>query len=137
VFVDATGGYGVGVVDALRNMNRECVEIYFNGKALDQRYFNKRSEMYFLLAKWVRAGGCLPNDEILRDELLAITYSYQGDKFRLCDKDDVKEEIGRSPDRADAAALTFAMPVVRRPRIPGIGRASSTAEKRLGHNPYA
>ncbi len=109
--VDATGGYGTGVVDALRTMNRSCIEVYFSGKAADPRYFNKRSEMFFLFAKWVKAGGCLPKDKFLREELLAVTYSFQGDKFRICEKDDIKEEIGRSPDAADACACTFAVPV--------------------------
>ena len=90
--------------------------------------------MFFELAKWVRSGGCLPNDPVLREELLALTYSFQGDKFRLDSKDDIKDVLGHSPDRADAVALTFAMPVARRPRIPGIlqGKAS-----RIDHNPYA
>ncbi len=112
VFVDATGGYGAGVVDAFRNMNRTCIEVYFSGKADDLRYFNKRSEMFFLLSKWVKSGGQLPFDEMLLDEMCAITYTFTGDKFRICSKDDIKEEIGRSPDRADAVALTFAFPVV-------------------------
>jgi len=135
VFVDATGGYGVGVVDSLRQTNHECIEVYFSGKALDSQYFNKRSEMYFLLAKWVKAGGALPNDPVLREELLAMTYSFQGDKFRLADKDDIKEELGRSPDRADAIALTFAMPVVRRPRLPGVLQGNQNT--RINHDPYA
>jgi hypothetical protein len=136
VFVDATGGYGSGVIDSLRNTNRDCIEVYFSGKALDSQYFNKRSEIYFLLAKWVRAGGALPNDEILKEELLAMTYTFQGDKFRLDSKDDIKEVLGRSPDRADAAALTFAMPVARRPRIPGILQGPDSSD-RMQHNPFA
>lgn len=114
VFVDATGGYGVGVVDAMRQTGRDPIEVYFNGKATDQRYFNKRSEMYFDMAKWIKGGGSLPNDPELAEELCAATYSFQGDKFRLDDKDTIKEEIGRSPDKADALALTFAAPVVKR-----------------------
>ena len=110
-FVDATGGYGVGVIDALRQTNNNCIEVYFSGKATDPRYFNKRSEMWFEMAKWIRDGGALPNDPELHEELIAATYTFQGDKFRLCDKDDIKEQIGRSPDKADALALTFAFPV--------------------------
>lgn len=110
-FVDATGGYGVGVIDALRQTNRTPIEVYFSGKATDPRYFNKRSEMWFEMAKWIKSGGALPNDPELAEELAAATYTFQGDKFRLCDKDDIKELIGRSPDKADALALTFAFPV--------------------------
>lgn len=110
-FVDATGGYGVGVIDALRQTNNNCIEVYFSGKATDPRYFNKRSEMWFEMAKWIKDGGALPNDPELHEELIAATYTFQGDKFRLCDKDDIKDQIGRSPDKADALALTFAFPV--------------------------
>ena len=109
--IDATGGYGVGVVDALRHMNRICIEVYFSGAASDPRFFNKRSEMYFLFAKWVKSGGCLPNDPKLRDEMLAITYTYKGDKLRICDKEEIRSELGFSPDGADAVACTFAVPI--------------------------
>jgi hypothetical protein len=130
VFVDSTGGYGVGVVDALRQVGRDPIEVYFSGKSNDPRYFNKRSEMYFEMAKWIKAGGALPDDKELAEELCAATYSYQGDKFRLDDKDDIKKTIGRSPDIADALALTFAQPVVKKPLF---GRAGIKARD---YNPY-
>ena len=109
--VDSTGGYGAGVVDGLRQMGYNPIEVYFSGKADDARYFNKRSEMAFLFLKWVQRGGCLPYDAQLREEMLAQTYSYSGDKFRLCEKEEVREEIGRSPDAFDACATTFAAPI--------------------------
>lgn len=132
-FVDATGGWGTGVIDAMRLTNHDPVEVYFNGKATDSRYFNKRSEMYFELAKWVKAGGALPRDQELKEELLAITYRFQGDKFRLDEKDDVKELIGRSPDKADAVALTFAYPVVKKSPLAGI----PGYQRRKEYDPYA
>jgi hypothetical protein len=116
-FVDATGGYGVGVVDAMRQTGRDPIEVYFSGKANDPRYFNKRSEMYFELSKWIKSGGSLPKDQELAEELCATTYTFQGDKFRLDDKDSIKETLGRSPDKADALALTFAQPVIKRTSI--------------------
>lgn len=132
VLVDASGGYGAGVIDSLRRINRECVEVYFSGKADDPRYFNKRAEMFFELAKWVRDGGALPDDDELAEELCAFTYTFVGDKFRLDDKEDVREAIGRSPDKADAVALTFAYPVAKRPEIlPGAGRGNP-----MTYDPY-
>lgn len=132
-FVDATGGYGVGVIDAMRQTNHDPIEVYFNGKATDNRYFNKRSEMYFELAKWVRAGGSLPNDPELKEELCAALYVFQGDKFRLVEKDDIKELIGRSPDRSDAVALTFAFPVQRRHPLAALGVRPPSARD---YNPF-
>jgi hypothetical protein len=112
VHIDASGGYGVGVVDALRSVNRKCTEVYFGGKATDPRFFDKRSEMAWELAAWIKDKGWLPRDNNLREELLALTVTFERDRFRLCSKDDIKDEIGRSPDRADACMLTFAYPVV-------------------------
>ena len=129
-FVDATGGYGVGVVDALRQVGRDPIEVYFSGKAMDPRYFNKRSEMWFEMAKWVKAGGALPDDKELHEELAAATYTFQGDKFRLCDKDDIKEAIGRSPDKADALALTFAFPVAKRTPLQNAANGTHVGKRR-------
>lgn len=134
VFVDATGGYGVGVVDALRQVKRDPVEVYFSGKATDPRYFNKRSEMYFELAHWIKSGGCLPDDNELAEELCAATYSFQGDKFRLDPKDTVKEILGRSPDKADALALTFAFPVMKRTELDMLRAKTRRNEP---YDPYA
>jgi hypothetical protein len=129
-FIDATGGYGVGVVDKLRELGRTCTEVYFSGKATDPRYFNKRSEMIFEMSKWIKSGGSLPKDPFLREELCAYTYEFSGDKFRVCDKDIIKDEIGRSPDRSDAIALTFAFPALKRlDASPFAGRGVASARK--------
>lgn len=113
-FVDETGGYGAGVVDAMRQLGHDVVGVQFSGRPSDYRYFNKRSEMHFEMAEWVKSGGALPDDPELKEELCAITYVYQGDKFRIVDKGIIKDKIGRSPDKADALALTFAFPVAKR-----------------------
>ena len=133
-FVDESGGYGAGVVDALRQIGKDPIGVQFGGKALDNRYFNKRSEMYFELAKWVKSGGNLPDDKELKEELCATTYTFQGDKFRLCDKDDIKSAIGRSPDKADGLALTFAFPVT--PKSPFSSAGSSRAQSMRAYDPY-
>lgn len=116
MFVDETGGYGAGVVDAMRQLGYDVIGIQFNGKASDYRYFNKRSEMLFEMCKWIKEGGALPLDRELKEELCALTYVFQGDKFRVVEKEIIKDQIGRSPDKADALALTFAYPVAKRTR---------------------
>jgi hypothetical protein len=106
--VDGTGGYGSGVVDSLIQVGHAPLEIHFNGKATDSRYFNKRSEMWFLMAEWVKRGGSLPPDvEGLKDELCAPTYTFKNGKFYLEAKDQIKDRLKFSPDIADALALTF------------------------------
>jgi hypothetical protein len=134
-FIDESGGYGAGVIDAMRQLGHAVIGVQFGGKASDYRYFNKRSEMYFEMAQWVKAGGALPPDRELKEELCATTYVFQGDKFRIVDKDIIKAQIGRSPDRADALALTFAMPVMPKPKHALPGRAHSTS--RRDYDPFA
>lgn len=134
VFVDETGGYGAGVIDALRQTKFNPIGVHFSGKPIDARYFNKRSEMWFEMVNWIKAGGALPDDPELAEELCAATYTFQGDKFRLCDKDDIKELIGRSPDKADALALTFAYPVA--PMTRSMMPRRSDNARRSDYNPY-
>ena len=110
-FIDNTGGWGAGWVDQLQAMHYEVRGVPFAGKADSPRYFNKRSEIHFKLAEWVKAGGCLPNDPVLAQELTAHTFSFRGDKLWVLEKELVRQALGRSPDRADACALTFAYEV--------------------------
>lgn len=111
-FVDNSGGFGAGWIDQLRAIGKSPIGIQFAGKPVDPRYVNKRAEMWFLMAEWIKGGGCLPTDltEIVA-ELTTPTYFFKGDRFQLEDKDQIKERLGRSPDLADALALTFASPV--------------------------
>lgn len=109
-FVDGTGGYGSGVIDFLYQAGHTPLEVHFSGKAIDSRYFNKRSEMWFGMAEWVKRGGALPNAPGLQRELTAPTYTFQNGKFRVEEKDQIKKRLQFSPDMADALGLTFALP---------------------------
>lgn len=110
--IDDTGGWAAGVVDLLNRTKYHLIPVNFSStKTMDERYFNRRSEMYFLLQDWVKSGGALPNIPELVEELTCQTYWYEKGKFRLEDKDIIKTTIGRSPDLADALAATFALPM--------------------------
>ena len=113
-FIDNTGGFGASWADQLEVLNRNPIRIHFNETAHDRRYANRRSEMYFLMAEWVKKGGCLPNCPELVAELTQTTYTFKGDALLLEPKKIIKAKIGRSPDHADALALTFADPVAPR-----------------------
>lgn len=114
-FVDGTGGYGAGVVDSLIQSGETPQEINFAGKAADPRFYNRRAEMWFRMAEWVKRGGALPRNPTLKKELTAVTYSFKKGKFLLEPKDKIKDRLGFSPDMADALALTFAIPESPRP----------------------
>jgi hypothetical protein len=109
-FVDGTGGYGAGVVDSLLQAGHTPQEINFSGAAADPRFYNKRSEIWMLMADWVKRGGSIPDDAQLAKELCTPTYYFQNGRLRLEEKDQIVKRLGFSPDKADALALTFAMP---------------------------
>lgn len=109
-FIDDTGGYGSSVIDSLLQAKRTPIPVNFSSKAADPRYFNKRAEMWFLMAEWVKRGGSLPNIPQLSRELTAPTYTFHNGKFRLEEKDQIKTRLKFSPDMADALACTFFIP---------------------------
>ena len=110
VFVD-TIGVGAGVYDKLKQMGvRGCFEANVSMKAEEVKvYQNKRAEMYFNLKKFIESGGKIPNDKELKEELLALRYFFNATsgKIQLIGKDDLKEILGRSPDKSDSVALHF------------------------------
>lgn len=108
--VDDTGGYGASAIDSMNLAGLPVSPVNFSGKATDPRYFNKRSEMWFKMAQWIRAGGALPKEPDLVRELTAPTYTLDKGRLRLEEKEQIKKRLGFSPDKADALALTFAVP---------------------------
>jgi phage terminase large subunit len=107
--IDDTGGWGAGVIDQARLGGINLLPINFSGKADDPRYYNKRSEMIFRASEWVKAGGCLPEVPGLVSEAVAPTYWFDNGKLRVTEKDQIKKELGKSPDYWDAFCLTFAL----------------------------
>ncbi len=109
VIVDGTGGWGSGVIDALEQSRRHPFDCQFAGEANDStKFFNKRAEIWWLMAEWVKKGGALPLVQELVGELTTPTYSFRGDRILIEPKEDVKRRLKRSPDYADALAVTFA-----------------------------
>ena len=109
IFVD-TIGIGAGVYDRLDELGLRTIEANASMKADENdTYYNKRAEMYFNLRDWIRKGGILPDDADLKEELLAIRYIFNktNGKIMIQPKDEIKELIGRSPDKSDSVALHF------------------------------
>jgi hypothetical protein len=68
--------------------------------------------MWDKMREWIEGGGSIPNDPELKSELASPTYSFDtGGRMMLEKKEKLKERGLRSPDLADALALTFAAPV--------------------------
>lgn len=109
-FVDDTFAWGNGVIDNLHAAKIPHHRVDYAAKALDPRYANRRAEFWIQMAEWVKRGGVLPNIPEMVAELTTPTYYFQGGKFQLEDKKQIKARLGRSPDLADALAQTFAIP---------------------------
>jgi hypothetical protein len=134
IFVDG-GGVGGGVVDRLRQLGFDCVEVQFGGKADDPRkYANKRAEMWDRLREWL-AIGAIGADERLATDLTGVEYGFtNGDQIILERKERMRERGLASPDDADALALTFAhqVPV----ELPADAPRPARRVRGRDYNPY-
>ena len=113
VFVDI-GGVGAGVYDILkdRGLGEVVKAVNFGERALlSERYANRRAEMWDNLHDWLISEPqvALFYDEDLLTDLCCVNKKYdRRGRLLLEEKDEIKKRLGRSPDKADALALTFA-----------------------------
>lgn len=108
--IDNSGGWAAGVIDQCKLGRLTLYPVDSSAPAVDTRYFNRRSEVKFLSAEWIKSGGWLPNVPELVREFTAETYWFEGGKLRVEGKDLVKKRLGFSPDLKDAFDYTFALP---------------------------
>lgn len=133
VFVDA--GYGTGIVSAGRTMGREWTLVWFGSESSDIGCLNKRAQMWKEARDWLKAGGAIPKDTVLYNDLIGPETVPRADgKIQLESKKDMKSRGLPSPGRGDALALSFAFPVTKRTRndLPGVNKAD-----RRAYDPYA
>jgi len=114
IIIDGTGGFGAGTIDALNAMGIPSLDCQFAGKADNPKFFNKRAQILWDAAQWVKSGGVLAPDERLKKQMTTLTYSYKGDKIIMEPKDIFKNRIGHSPDEFDSLGISFAFPVAKR-----------------------
>jgi len=114
-------GLGYGTVDRLRELGYGNIVtgVHFGSGALESDvYQNKRVEMYDHMKRWFMEGGVsIPDDDEFVSDILAIPPFEQTTGrgvLSLTAKEKIIEEYGKSPDHADALALTFAFPVNRK-----------------------
>jgi phage terminase large subunit len=108
-----TIGIGAGVADALRGwITEEGVvrDVNASLRMEDGKNYNLRAAMWDAMKDWIAAGCSLPNDQDMRADLTGLRYGFRQGLLLLESKDDAKKRGMKSPDRADALALTFAIP---------------------------
>ena len=139
LFMDI-GASGAGVYDILidRGYSSQLKGIFFGAKAINQdRYINKRAEMWDTVLTFLsqELPVYLPSDEVLFEDLTAVNKKYDPlGRLQLESKEDIKKRLGRSPDKADALALTFAEPVKETGQTHVFGAGQDTFEGLFGCN---
>lgn len=111
-FIDGVG-VGGGVVDRLRQMNRTVIDVNNGATAIDDKQFaNVRAETWSKGRDWIKAGGCLPDDDELTSDLTGPEYHFNArQQLAIERKEDMKRRGLASPDAGDALMLTFAAPL--------------------------
>jgi hypothetical protein len=106
-------GMGAGMVDRLRQLGFQVMDVNGGNSSINPRFLNKRAEMYWEMKEYIELGECeLPPDKELKDHLTVTEYDFTDKgRIRLARKEDIVQEYGFSPDKADALSLTFAYPV--------------------------
>ena len=118
-------GIGSSALDFLTGLNLNVLAV--NGseasaaitKAGSLRYRNKRAEMYWRLREALDPTSpdpiALPPDQELLGDLTAVRYKVvtmgKAAAIQMRSKDEIREMLGRSPDKGDAVAMTFAVGV--------------------------
>lgn len=139
IFVDLGGPSGHGVQSRLKQLGFPAIGVDFGSPpvwsdATAPVFRNRRAEMGWRCSQWVKSIGSLPDDQLLRGELLEPIFfqSLTGPSvYQFEKKEAVKARLNRSPDRADALWLTFAAPVVRRLQETGEIAAQTQGERKF------
>jgi len=120
--VDGTG-VGSSVAPAMSRMGRNdpdpavCVSVKIAGKPSKHitsemgEFKSLYDQLWWALREWIRAdpNAMLPNDRMLLQELRIPMYQVKptDGKIWVTRKDEMRDALRRSPDRADALCLTF------------------------------
>ena len=110
ILVDVIG-LGSGVVDRLAEQNLPVRGVNVaEAPATKKNYLNLRAELWFAIKDWLAQRDCrLPENDELASELAAPQYKYTSSgKIKIESKDEMRKRGIKSPDKADALALTMA-----------------------------
>lgn len=107
--IDETG-LGSGLVDRLKEQGiRGVIGVNAASKAYDDdRYLNRRAELFWALRDNIKTLSIPYRYHDKFQELASIRYKFSSNgRIQIESKADIKGRLGRSPDHADALALSF------------------------------
>ena len=110
VFIsDSIGNSVADIVSQLLGKNERGVKVIkfkSSEKAQDPSYFNRRDEVYHRASTMMKSGQVQVDDDYtLRKQLNATKYKKDNGRLYISSKEEIKEIIGNSPDRADSWVL--------------------------------
>lgn len=110
ILVDSIG-LGAGVADRLRELGYNVRDVNVSeSSAMNPKANRLRDDLWLKVKEWLQARACkIPKDELLRADLVTPRYSFTSTGKTVVEpKSEMKKRLRRSPDSADALALTFA-----------------------------
>ena len=104
-------GLGAGVIDRLRELGLPVTAVNVGESARQPGFMRLRDELFWEVRRWFEARDCrIVEDSALVGELCSMQYKHtSAGKLQLESKDEMKKRGLKSPDLADALALTFAV----------------------------
>jgi phage terminase large subunit len=105
-------GPGVSCYDTLKRSKyaEVTVGVHTGAKRSDGKNYNLRAKMWRGALEWLKDTPCsVTRDGELKAEATAMRYSYRDGLLLMENKKEYKKRVGKSPDRADSFALTFAI----------------------------
>ncbi len=148
VVLDREGSIGASLYGLARSYSEgardsfELVSVRASDRAVRQPavYDRIRDELASNLEAWFREGGAILEDVKLAAELHALEWKqHVNGRLKVTPKDQLRKELGRSPDRYDAVALACWEPLDVREGAPGPGASGSADDDEDGPllDPYA
>lgn len=110
ILVDSIG-VGAGIVDRLRELKLPVRGVDVSMSSLVTSSGSRlRDQLWLDMKAWLESGQAkLPDDRGLVEELVSVQYSFMSNgKLKMESKQEMKRRGVRSPNKADAVALTFA-----------------------------
>lgn len=102
-------GAGAGIIDRLKQLKIKNIhEVHFGGSSSDRNCFDHRTEMWGRIRDWL-SGGMIDNSKELEKDLCNPQKEFvdNSDQVKLESKTKMKRRGVKSPNHADALALTF------------------------------
>jgi len=125
VVVDREGMIGARVYGTLKghqDMNAQAFELVgvrsselADGGNPRRVHDRVRDKLWANLEQWMREGGAIPEDARLAKELNAPKWIFNDrNRAKVTPKDELRKQLGRSPDRAEAVTLATWEPITYR-----------------------